>query len=125
MIHGSSIDWGGKPMSEQMIKKPRILNDGEIMFVKAKVATFIASKGLQVLPEFTNYDKVLLQVQDDYCYKEMREQFISELDRCFTLAPKDDSYLRILVKDLLEHIRTGKTRKQRADEKFQTGLEEG
>lgn len=40
-------------------------------------------------------------------------EVIEELDECFRLAPHNDSYLRILVKDTLEYFRTGKRRKER------------
>lgn len=41
---------------------------------------------------------------------------ISELEKDFELAPNNASYLRILVSDTLAYLKTGKRRKQRADE---------
>ena len=55
---------------------------------------------------------------------EERKRIIIELDKCFSLAPNDDSYLRILVKDTLEYLRTGKRRKQRVDENYRKVVEE-
>ena len=43
---------------------------------------------------------------------------IAEFDRDIQLAPNDNAYLRILVKDTLEQLRTGKNSAQRAHEKY-------
>jgi len=50
--------------------------------------------------------------------KQEREMIISELEKDFSLAPNDDSYLRLLVRDSLDYLITRKTAKERADEKF-------
>lgn len=44
------------------------------------------------------------------------EQMVERLDNNFLLAPNDDSYLRILVKDTLEFLRTGKDSAARGHE---------
>ena len=46
-------------------------------------------------------------------------EVIKELESIFKLAPNDDSYLRILVKDYLLDLKTGKTRYQRAHENYE------
>ena len=47
-----------------------------------------------------------------------KAKMIKRLERCFELAPCDDSYLRILVQDELNWLKTGKERKQLADEEY-------
>ena len=49
--------------------------------------------------------------QKDACQQRV-EGIIAELNNCFELAPNDDRYLRILVKDTLEYIKTGKYRQE-------------
>jgi len=56
--------------------------------------------------------------------KQERERIISEFEACFSLAPYDSEYLRLLIRDTIDTFVTGKTRKQRADEKRQA-LKEG
>lgn len=45
--------------------------------------------------------------------KKEREKMIRELEECFSLAPYDDAYLRLLVEDRLAYFKTGKRRKER------------
>ncbi len=47
------------------------------------------------------------------------KKIIAQFDNDFALAPNDDSYLRLLVKDTLETLRTGKIRAVRADESLE------
>ena len=49
-----------------------------------------------------------LRVATPIIEKRERDKIIIELDNIFYLAPNDDSYLRILVKDLYQAIKDGK-----------------
>ena len=53
-------------------------------------------------------------------YMELAD-IIAKLDKDFQLAPNDDSYLRLLIGDTLELLRTGKTCKQRAQKPLGEG----
>ena len=53
-----------------------------------------------------------ITIKDAEC-QATAERIIAELDKCFELAPNDDSYFRMLVRDTLEYIRTGKRSAER------------
>ena len=46
------------------------------------------------------------------------EDVVSKLDKCFELAPNDDSYLRILAREYLEYLKTGETASERAHKNY-------
>lgn len=64
--------------------------------------------------------KTLKKIQDKILEKTIprirkaeREMIITKLNNNFSLAPNDDSYLRILVKSTLDFLKTGKRIKER------------
>lgn len=92
------------------------------MVVGQKIAKAQAAKLLKagyVSPEEHQRQMDMVEGYVVMGYEEKIERIISELDRDFRLAPDDDAYLRILVKDTLEFLRAGQNRKQRADEECQ------
>ena len=43
------------------------------------------------------------------------QEVVKKLTMCFSLAPDDNEYFRLLVTDIVEDFKTGKTKKERAD----------
>lgn len=48
-----------------------------------------------------------------------KQHIIDSLENDFKLAPYDDSYLRLLIRDSLDYFKTGKSSKERADERYE------